>query len=78
MGPLKSSTFSRGISTPRSPRATIIPSLTANILSKLLHCVQRADGKPRWSFSTRGKVDSSPVVCGGKVGARASRSRPAR
>ena len=34
---------------------------------KKLHCVNRADGKPIWSFATRGKVDSSPVVCGDKV-----------
>jgi outer membrane protein assembly factor BamB len=29
--------------------------------------VNRADGKPVWTFPTRGKVDSSPVVCGDKV-----------
>ena len=29
--------------------------------------VNRADGKPVWSFPTRGKVDSAPVICGGKV-----------
>jgi outer membrane protein assembly factor BamB len=34
---------------------------------KKLHCVNRTDGKPVWSFATRGKVDSSPVVCGDKV-----------
>jgi outer membrane protein assembly factor BamB len=34
---------------------------------KLLHCVKREDGRPVWSFATRGKVDSSPVVCGSKV-----------
>ena len=34
---------------------------------KLLHCVKRADGQPVWSFPTRGKVDSSPVICGDKV-----------
>lgn len=34
---------------------------------KKLHCVNRTDGKPIWSFATRGKVDSSPVVCGDKV-----------
>ena len=34
---------------------------------KLLHCAQREDGKALWSFPTRGKVDSSPVICGGKV-----------
>ncbi|HEY9170913.1 MAG TPA: PQQ-binding-like beta-propeller repeat protein, partial [Verrucomicrobiae bacterium] len=30
-------------------------------------CLNRADGKPVWAFATRGKVDSSPVVCGDKV-----------
>ena len=34
---------------------------------KLLHCVNRETGDSIWSFSTRGKVDSSPVVCGDKV-----------
>jgi eukaryotic-like serine/threonine-protein kinase len=34
---------------------------------KLLHCIKRADGKPVWSFATRGKVDSSPVICGDRV-----------
>ena len=34
---------------------------------KMLHCVNRADGKPIWSFATRGRVDSSPVVAGDKV-----------
>jgi outer membrane protein assembly factor BamB len=34
---------------------------------KKLHCVNRADGKPVWTFATRGKVDSSPVICGDKV-----------
>ena len=31
---------------------------------KRLHCLNRADGRPMWSFAARGKVDSSPVVCG--------------
>jgi outer membrane protein assembly factor BamB len=34
---------------------------------KLLHCVSRENGKPLWSFATRGKVDSSPAICGDKV-----------
>jgi outer membrane protein assembly factor BamB len=33
----------------------------------LLHCVERTTGKPLWTFSTRGKVDSSPAICGDKV-----------
>jgi outer membrane protein assembly factor BamB len=34
---------------------------------KILHCVSRKDGKSLWSFATKGKVDSSPVICGDKV-----------
>src|SRR6267378_4892951 len=34
---------------------------------KLLHCVKKEDGSPLWSFATRGKLDSSPVICGDKV-----------
>ena len=29
--------------------------------------MNRADGKQAWAFPTRGKVDSSPVICGDKV-----------
>jgi outer membrane protein assembly factor BamB len=32
-----------------------------------LHCLRKSDGKELWAFSARGKVDSSPVVCGDKV-----------
>ncbi len=34
---------------------------------KLLHCVASETGKSMWTFSTHGKVDSSPAVCGDKV-----------
>jgi len=34
---------------------------------KRLHCIQRTDGKPLWTFQTRGKVESSPVVAGDRV-----------
>ena len=34
---------------------------------KRLHCLNRSDGRRVWSFAARGKVDSSPVVCGDKV-----------
>jgi outer membrane protein assembly factor BamB len=34
---------------------------------KRVHCLRRTDGKPLWTFRTRGKVDSSPVVCDNKV-----------
>src|ERR1051325_3349841 len=48
------------------------PAVTSNRVvfggrDKRLHCVNRADGKPVWTFPTRGKVDSSPVICGDKV-----------
>ena len=33
---------------------------------KQLHCVKRDDGTSVWTFPTRGKVDSSPVICGNK------------
>ena len=32
-----------------------------------MHCVDRTTGKELWIFSTRGKVDSSPVVAGDQV-----------
>jgi outer membrane protein assembly factor BamB len=32
-----------------------------------VHAVGLADGKKKWTFGTRGDVDSSPVISGGKV-----------
>ena len=32
-----------------------------------LHCFDRANGQPRWTFTTQGDVDSSPAVSGDKV-----------
>lgn len=32
-----------------------------------LYCVKRSDGEMIWDYSTRGKVDGSPVICGDKV-----------
>lgn len=48
------------------------PAVTADRVlvgsrDKRLHCIQRADGKPVWTFQTRGKVESSPVVVGDRV-----------
>ncbi|MGI6457749.1 MAG: PQQ-binding-like beta-propeller repeat protein [bacterium] len=34
---------------------------------RLLHCVKRDTGEGVWTFRTRGKVDSSPVICGDEV-----------
>jgi outer membrane protein assembly factor BamB len=34
---------------------------------KYLHCVDRNTGKRRWNFKTGGKIDGSPVICGGRV-----------
>ena len=47
---------------------------------KRLHCVRRDNGKVVWTFSTRGAVDSSPVVCGDKVlvGSNDSRAKQAQ
>lgn len=48
------------------------PAVTADRVvvgsrDKRVHCLRRQDGKPLWTFRTRGKVDSSPVVCDNKV-----------
>ncbi|HTI70067.1 MAG TPA: PQQ-binding-like beta-propeller repeat protein [Candidatus Limnocylindria bacterium] len=48
------------------------PAVTADKVvvgsrDKRLHCIAREDGKPLWTFPTRGKVESSPVVAGDKV-----------
>lgn len=48
------------------------PAVTADAVvfggrDKRVHCVQRSTGDARWTFSTRGKVDSSPVVAGDKI-----------
>jgi eukaryotic-like serine/threonine-protein kinase len=48
------------------------PAVTASRVvvggrDKQLHCLDRRDGKPIWTFRTRGKVDSSPIVCDNKV-----------
>jgi outer membrane protein assembly factor BamB len=32
-----------------------------------VHGIDRKTGKGLWTFRTRGKVDSSPVICDGKV-----------
>jgi len=32
-----------------------------------IYCLERATGKPVWSFATKGDVDGSPVVCGDRV-----------
>src|SRR5262249_8683950 len=34
---------------------------------KRVHCLNRQNGKPLWTFRTRGKVDGSPLVCDNKV-----------
>ena len=48
------------------------PAVTADRVvmgsrDKRLHCVAREDGKPLWTFPTRGKVESSPVIAKDKV-----------
>jgi outer membrane protein assembly factor BamB len=32
-----------------------------------LHCVNRANGKKKWTFKALAEIDSSPVICGDKV-----------
>lgn len=34
---------------------------------KLLHCIDRRTGRPRWTFPTRAAIDSSPVVVDDRV-----------
>ncbi|MBR9803996.1 PQQ-binding-like beta-propeller repeat protein [bacterium] len=34
---------------------------------KLIHCIDRKNGEGVWSFPTRGKVDSSPVIVGDRI-----------
>lgn len=34
---------------------------------KLLHGIERATGKGRWKFETRGRIDSSPAIVGNRV-----------
>jgi outer membrane protein assembly factor BamB len=34
---------------------------------KMVHALNRKDGKEAWSFATQGKVDSSPVIAGKRV-----------
>jgi outer membrane protein assembly factor BamB len=34
---------------------------------KLVHALEAATGKPRWTFPTKGRVDSSPVLAGGRA-----------
>jgi outer membrane protein assembly factor BamB len=34
---------------------------------KLVHCLNRANGKELWSFTTRSRVESSPIITGNRV-----------
>jgi outer membrane protein assembly factor BamB len=34
---------------------------------RLVHCLDRENGRRLWTFATRGEVDSSPVICGTRV-----------
>jgi outer membrane protein assembly factor BamB len=34
---------------------------------KLVHAIDAATGQPKWTFTTRARVDSSPAVAGGRV-----------
>jgi outer membrane protein assembly factor BamB len=48
------------------------PALTKDLVlvgcdDKMLHCLKRADGKPLWSFTAKGKITSSPVIAKDRV-----------
>jgi outer membrane protein assembly factor BamB len=34
---------------------------------KLVYCLSAKTGKPRWTFTTKARVDSSPAIAGGRV-----------
>jgi eukaryotic-like serine/threonine-protein kinase len=34
---------------------------------KIIHCLEKTDGKEIWSFQTRGRVESSPLIIGNRV-----------
>ena len=58
----------------RSPRNPFLssPSIGTDRIvfggqDKNLHCANRIDGKPLWTFPTKRKIDGSPVICGDKV-----------
>src|SRR4029079_10125633 len=34
---------------------------------KILHCLNRATGKELWSFTTRARIESSPLIAGNRV-----------
>jgi outer membrane protein assembly factor BamB len=33
----------------------------------MVHCLDRTTGKPVWTFTTRARVESSPLVAGNRV-----------
>ena len=41
---------------------------------KLVHALDAATGKPRWTFATKGRVDSSPVIAAGQAPTSAPRT----
>jgi outer membrane protein assembly factor BamB len=48
------------------------PAVTSELIviggrDKRLHAIERATGKARWIFQTRGVIDSSSVICGETV-----------
>jgi eukaryotic-like serine/threonine-protein kinase len=34
---------------------------------KIIHCLEKTGGKEIWSFQTRGRVESSPLIIGNRV-----------
>ncbi len=51
----------------RSSAAVTARAVLVGSRDKSLHAIDRATGKPLWTFPTRGRVDSSPVVVGNRV-----------
>ena len=50
-----------------SPAIMADGTVFAGERGKRLHCLAAADGAEKWSFRTKGRVDSSPVVTGNHV-----------
>lgn len=50
-----------------APREDGPPSLIIGGRDKLLRALDASAGKTRWEFPTRGRIDSSPVICGSRV-----------
>lgn len=50
-----------------SSAAVSADSIVIGGRDKRVHCFDAAEGKKKWTFATRGRVDSSPVIAGDRV-----------